>query len=220
MKTYRLLLLIAISLSSLTMNGQEKELKEAIRSGKKTNFMYTAHPSNLTLDKFKKWASKQDDYIIKSYKTDKRLIFGHETDCVSEISFIPMSEKEAYQKYLAALEEKRREQELNSLIATGAAIAGTALLVGAIVKAFSGPSSTSSGSSSSSSTSSSSNGNKYAFHCYHCEKYVIISKEQANSKRITCPKCRKSDDYETFWICGNCENYNDRRQTCSCGRTE
>jgi len=125
MRTVRIILLILVSISSIAINGQEKELKEAIKTGKKINFMYTAHPSNLTYEKFQKWAIKQNGYIIKSYKISKKTIYGYATDCVSEILFIPISEKEAYQKYLLGLEEKKRDEELKNIIATGAVLAVT-----------------------------------------------------------------------------------------------
>ena len=60
----------------------------------------------------------------------------------------------------------------------------------------------------------------YAFHCYACQHYVYgLSSIQANGSRITCPNCRQSDDYETFWVC-TCGEHNDRYTQCGCGSTE
>ena len=60
----------------------------------------------------------------------------------------------------------------------------------------------------------------YAFHCYACQHYVYgLSSAQANRNRITCPNCRRSDDYETFLVC-SCGEHNDRYMQCSCGSKE
>ena len=151
MKTVKIILLIAISLSPLTMNGQEKELKDAVKTGKKTEIFYISNPSDLPSDKYKKWANKQNDYIIRSIKTDTKVKFGHATEYVTEIVFIPMSEKETYDNYLAALKQQRDKEEA---LKTAAALGGFLLTAAAIATVSNLGSSSSSSSSSSNNNSS------------------------------------------------------------------
>jgi len=60
----------------------------------------------------------------------------------------------------------------------------------------------------------------YEFHCFACGHYVHnLSYAQVNGGRLTCPNCRRSDDYETFWVC-SCGNHIDRNESCyRCGST-
>ena len=157
MKTVKIIFLITICLSPLTMNGQEKELKDAIKDGSKREIFYIANPSDLTTDKYKKWADKQKDYIITSIKTDTKLRFGHALDYITEIVFIPMSQKEEYQNYLAALEREEREREDTKAVlgATGLVLAGTLMVAAATIPSGSDISFNSRGTSPSNSNSTS-----------------------------------------------------------------
>jgi hypothetical protein len=120
----RLILVTIALVSSLALLGQEKYFKQAVKKGKSDGtIFYVAHPSSLAVEKYVKWAKSQDDYIITAYKTDRQMVFGNFTNCVSEVTFIPMTEKETYYKYLADLAEKKRQNDLRDLAWTAAGMA-------------------------------------------------------------------------------------------------
>ena len=94
----RVLFLCLFLSVALFVSGQEKDFAKAIKDGKKVEHHYVAYPSNLTVDKYKKWITTQRKYVVINYKTENKLIFGFYTDCISEISFIPYTELEEYEK--------------------------------------------------------------------------------------------------------------------------
>jgi len=95
-------------ISSFFVLGQEGDLKKAIKKGKESgNAYYIARPSNLPVEKYTQWANNQSEYKIINLKTEERLSFGRNTNCVSEISFIPLTELEAYEKASAKLISER-----------------------------------------------------------------------------------------------------------------
>ena len=129
-------IIIILSFHFITLYGQEKDLNSAVKRGKTRDFFYVATPKSLTVEKFKKWAQTQNEFIIKGYKTEKKLVFGNTTDCISEVTFIPMSEKEEYQKYLASLQEKKRQNEIRDLASIIAVVGGAAYIVDKAVESI------------------------------------------------------------------------------------
>ena len=95
-------ILSIVFLCSFQMFGQEKEMKSAIKKGKeKGKDYYYVYPSTLTTEKYNEWAKKQKDYKVFGTKTENQLLFGSYKPCISEISFLPLSEIEQYEKMKA-----------------------------------------------------------------------------------------------------------------------
>ena len=78
------------------INAQETAIKSGLKSRKNMDGTYNAYPDNLSVEKCKKWFSKNEEYVLVEYDSTEVVRYGFEKVLATKIKFIPKAEHVEY----------------------------------------------------------------------------------------------------------------------------